>query len=149
MPIIGFAFDKILVENKTTEKGERANKVETHIIVNDIKEEKSGIDVKDKLVRLDFLFELVYTPKMADLVLGGHVDYVGSDKEIKKMLSDWKKDKQKMDFESVRGILNLVLVKSNIKALELSQEVGLPPHLPLPLMGKQEQAKKGPEQYIG
>lgn len=149
MPIIGFAFDKILVENKTVEKGEKANKVETHIVINDIKEEKAGIDSKDKLIRLDFLFELVYTPNVADMVLGGHVDYVGPEKEVKKMLSDWKKDKQKMDFESVRGILNLVLLKSNIKALSLSQEVALPPHLPLPLMGKQEKANKGPEQYIG
>ncbi|MFH0752841.1 MAG: hypothetical protein V1914_04585 [archaeon] len=148
MPIIGFAFDKILVENKITEKGENAQKVETHIVVSDIKEEKAGINTKDALLRLDFLFELVYDPKVADMLLGGHVDYVGPEKEVKKMLADWKKDKRNLDFESVRTILNLVLIKCNIKALELSQQVNLPPHLAMPLMGKQE-AKKGAEQYIG
>lgn len=58
MPIIGFAFDKILVENKITEKGENAQKVETHIVVSDIKEEKAGINTKDALLRLDFLLSL-------------------------------------------------------------------------------------------
>lgn len=82
------------------------------------------------------------------MLLGGHVDYVGPEKEVKKMLADWKKDKRNLDFESVRTILNLVLIKCNIKALELSQQVNLPPHLAMPLMGKQE-AKKGAEQYIG
>lgn len=149
MPIIGFNFDKILAENKSLERGEKANKVETHIIVNDIREEKAGIDTKDKLIRLEFLFELAYDPKIADILIGGHISYVGPEKEIKKMLSDWKKDKQKVDFESIRNILNLVLIKCNIKALELSQEVGLPPHMPMPLMTKQNPTKKGPEQYIG
>ena len=150
MPIIGFGFDKILAENKTSSANERAKKVETHIVINDIKEEKAGIKTKDKLIRLDFLFELAYDPKIADMLIGGHVDYVGPEKEVNKMLSDWKKDKKSMEFESVWNILNLVLIKCNIKALGLSQEINLPPHLPIPLMTKQGPAKKaGAEKYIG
>lgn len=148
MPIIGFAFDKILAENNAKAKGEKFNKVETHIVIDNIKEEKSGIEVKDKLIRLDFVFELAYEPKVADITLGGHVDYVGPAKEIKKLLVDWEKDRQNLEFDAVRNILNLVLVKSNIKALELSQEVGLPPHMPMPLMTKQPE-KKTAEKYIG
>lgn len=148
MPIIGFAFDKVLAENRAKAKGEKFNKVETHIVIDNISEEKASIEVKDKLIRLDFVFELAYDPKVADIVLGGHVDYVGPAKEIKKLLADWEKDRQNLEFDAVRNILNLVLVKSNIKALELSQEVGLPPHMPMPLMTKQPE-KKGAEKYIG
>jgi len=146
MPIIGFNFDKILVENKMLDR-ERANKVETHIVINDIKQEKTGVNVKEGVIRLDFLFELAYEPKVADMLLCGHVTYVGPEKEIKQMLADWKKNREKVDFDSIRSILNLVLVKCNIKALELSQEVNLPPHLPLPLMAKQP--KSDAEKYIG
>lgn len=149
MPIIGFGFDKILAENRTKGSSEKVSKVETHIVVEDIKEEKVGVSTKDKLIRLNFLFELIYEPKVADILLGGHVDYVGSEKEVKNVLATWKKDKKKLDFEEIRGILNLVLIKSNIKALELSQEIGLPPHLPMPLMNKQDKSSKGAEQYIG
>lgn len=147
MPIINFAFDKVLAENKST-KDKKVAKVETRVTVDDIKEEKAGIEVKDKLVRLDFMFELVYDPNVASIALGGHVDYVGPAKEVKKMLNDWTKDKQSMDFEIIKNILNLVLVRSNIKALELSQEIGLPPHMPMPLMTKQLD-KQDPQKYIG
>ncbi len=149
MPIIGFSFDKILVENKM-EKGKMPEKVETHIIINDIKQEDAGVNVKEGILRLSFLFELEYTPKVADMLLGGKVTYVGEDKETKKIFANWKKDQKNMDFNAIRPIINFVLVKCNIKALELSQEVNLPPHLPIPVVGPQSPAKKpGAEKYIG
>ena len=43
-------------------------------------------------------------------------------------------------------VLNFVLAKCNIKALALSQDVNLPPQIPLPkLTAKKQEA----EQYIG
>jgi len=148
MPIIGFNIDKILVENKTFEKGEKVNKVETHIVINDVRPEKTAVSVKEGVIRLDFLFELAYEPRIADMLIAGHVTYVDSEKEIKQILADWKKDRGSINLESIRSILNMVLIKCNIKALSLSQEVNLPPHLPLPLMFKQ-QPKNDAEKYIG
>ncbi len=149
MPVIGFNFDKILAENRTLDNKEKLKSVQTNIVINDIKQEKVGVSVKEGVARLEFLFELAYEPKIADITLEGHVIFVAPEKDIKKMISDWSNNKGKVDFESVKSIINLVLIKCNIKALSLSQEVNLAPHLPLPIMGSPSAKKDGADKYIG
>ena len=69
---------------------------------------------------------------------------------IKEIIAEWKKDK-KIKKELMGGILNTVLTKSNVQALIISQQVNLPPPIPLPkvnVSSKPEQEKKDKE-YIG
>ena len=51
--------------------------------------------------------------------------------KIKEYLSSWEKDKS-IPTDIMSQILNTILFKCNVKALNLSQEVNLPPHIQLP-----------------
>ena len=71
--------------------------------------------------------------------------FLDNTKNNKEILDKWKKDKE-LDQKLMMQVLNFILAKCNIKALSLSQEVNLPPQIPLPkLTAKKQQA----EQYIG
>ena len=54
-------------------------------------------------------------------------------KKIEDILKTWKKDKS-LHKDITQLIINAVLSRCNIKALELSQDVNLPPHIRLPLI---------------
>ena len=51
--------------------------------------------------------------------------------KVKEVLDGWKKDK-KLPKEIMTTILNSVLTKCNIQALILSEQINLPPPIPLP-----------------
>ena len=53
--------------------------------------------------------------------------------KTKLILDGWKKDKQ-LPKDLAPKILNTILAKCNIKALNLTQEVNLPPHIRLPIL---------------
>jgi len=63
-------------------------------------------------------------------------------------MAEWKKSKK---FETGVGkvIVNNVLMRCQIKALGLSQDAGLPPHIRLPLIATAPKAKKKADSYIG
>ena len=60
-------------------------------------------------------------------------------KKIKELLDGWKKGK-KLPKEIMPSILNTVMNKANIQALILSEQINLPPPIPLPKL-KQEEKK--------
>ena len=54
-----------------------------------------------------------------------------SSKKVSEVMDRWKKEK-KLDQELMTKILNSVLMKCNVQALILSQDLNLPPPIPLP-----------------
>ncbi|MFH1637713.1 MAG: hypothetical protein ABIB71_04795 [Candidatus Woesearchaeota archaeon] len=138
MPIIGINFDKLYVEKKGEIKPPLS--INTNVNVTEMKKEDLSFSSKDsQVLRLDFEFKLEYKPDVAAMSIGGHIHFLENNKDIDSMLKEWKKEK-KLKKEFAREILNSVLIKSNIKALLLSQEVNLPPHIRLPVL--QEASKK-------
>jgi len=67
--------------------------------------------------------------------------YVEEPKKAKEILSGWKKDK-KLDKELMATLLNTLLVKCNVQALILSQQINLPPPIPLPKVQMAAQESK-------
>jgi hypothetical protein len=63
-------------------------------------------------------------------------------------MDTWTKTK-KLDKELMTLITNFILIKCNIKALELSQQVNLPPHIRLPLVELSSPTKGEKGDYIG
>ena len=82
-------------------------------------------------MKFTFEFTSKYEPKLGTILLGGDVLFLTDSKKSKEILDGWKKDK-KVPKEIMAGILNTVLARCNIQALILSQEVNLPPPIPLP-----------------
>lgn len=140
MAITGIIFDKFLVEK--LKDIEAPLKINSNISVTDVKKEKSS-DKGNAVLRFDFVFGLDYTPKQAVVELKGHILITEKEKDIERIYSDWKKTK-KVDPSLMERVMNAVLFRSNIKALLLSQEIGLPPHIPMPTL-----AAKGKANYMG
>ncbi|MFH1455856.1 MAG: hypothetical protein ABIF40_02815 [archaeon] len=134
MPIVGFNFDKIDAEKKRPV--EPPVNVNTGVVVKDMKEEKLPVGKSETVLRVDFEFTVKYEPGIADILLGGHLLYLDESKKAKDILNTWKKDK-KLGHDVMQVIMNTILIKSNVKALMISQELNLPPHVKLPTIQSQ------------
>ncbi len=146
MPIVGFNFNKVHVEKKEKADNQPTNiQIKNDVLITNVQEEKlpTGKAKSDGL-KFDFKFSLKYEPEVGEVELIGFIYYLDEPEVIKDIFKSWKKDK-KIPQNITSALVNAVLVKGTIKALSLSQEVNLPPHLPLPTVNP----KSSPESYIG
>lgn len=140
MAITGIIFDKFLVEK--LKDIEAPLKINSSVSVPGVSKEKSP-EKGNAVLRFDFVFGLDYSPKQAVIELKGHILFTDKEKEVERIYSGWKKTK-KIEASLMERVMNAVLFRCNIKALLLSQEIGLPPHIPMPTL-----AAKGKANYMG
>jgi hypothetical protein len=129
MPIAGFNFEKIQAERSKDIKG-KVN-IKQDLTIKKVIEEKVPLSKSGEAIKFYFEFKINYEEKIGSIILTGNVLYFDEPKKIKEIISSWNKNK-KVPPEITTPVLNTVLFKCNIKALELSQDVNLPPHIPLP-----------------
>ena len=142
MTIVGFDFTRIDAEKKGFVKG-KIN-INNNVTIKNVEEQNLNLG-KEKQNALKFVFEFIakYDPSIGSIKLEGNVIYMAEQKKIKEILDGWKKDK-KLPKDISTGILNTVLTRCNIQSLILSQNINLPPPIPLPKVQAGEE--KG---YIG
>ncbi len=129
MRIAGFNFKKISVE-RLNEKVENI-KINTKIDIPNIELLKSEfVRVKDELLKVDFEYVVSYDPDFAKVELIGNVIIALDTENAKEIVKKWK-DKEMSD-DLRLNLFNAILRKSNIKALELEDEMNLPLHIPFP-----------------
>ncbi|HLD13060.1 MAG TPA: hypothetical protein VJB87_05745 [Candidatus Nanoarchaeia archaeon] len=141
--IIGFAFSTVSVERKNPLKGKV--EVKYHLSIEDVLEESMPLAAGQMALRLPFKFSASYDPKIGSVELLGNVVYLTDDKTAKSLMDNWKKKKKLGDEKVAAVIFNNVLTRCNVRALSLAQEVGLPPHFPLPHVAPKDNVKE----YIG
>lgn len=124
------------------DKGDKSKEIENLREDEDLMKKESV--KKGGGIELSFRFSLDYKPNQAILEILGRVGIIGDALDIEKIYNNWEKNK-KIDMELTRQTLNTILLKANIKALQLCSEVGLPPHVYLPLIEK----VKVKSNYIG
>lgn len=130
MTVVGFNFNKIEVEKKEGVGG-KIN-ISNNVSIKDVVDTSLSLGTeKQKAIKFMFEFTSTYEPKLGKILLGGEVLFLDEASKIKKIMDEWKKDK-KVEKGLMASILNTVLVKCNIQALILSQEVNLPSPIPLP-----------------
>ncbi|MBI2106051.1 hypothetical protein HYT56_04410 [Candidatus Woesearchaeota archaeon] len=144
MPIVGFNLEKTQAErSKKLQKGMKA----THnITITSINNEDIEMGKNSKKLGLKFSFEfnVDYQPEVGKILIGGSVLYLDDEKTVKEILNGWKKNRH-VNPEIAAQILNTAIVRCTIKALNMAQEVNLPPHMPIPTV-----TPRGKEQdYIG
>lgn len=139
---MGFNFTKIIAERKSFTKGKI--EVKSNIKIDDVKEEKLTLAKEETGLRFEFSFILSYEPKIGEISFTGNVLYSDNVEKIKKILKGWKKNK-KIPPEINAPLINTILHRCNLKALELSQEVNLPPQIQMPRLRPQSSAGT----YIG
>lgn len=131
---MGFNFTKIIAERKSFTRGKI--EVKSNIKIDNVKEEKLPLAKEETGLRFDFSFTLTYEPKIGEISFTGNVLYVDNAEKTKKILKGWKKNK-KVPPELNAPIINTILYRCNLKALELSQEVNLPPQIQMPRLRPQ------------
>ncbi len=141
--IVGFGFTKLSAEKNEAAKGKID--INNNVSIKNVEESDLSLG-KEKQNALKFIFEFTskYEPDVGTILFEGEVLYLEDPKKVKEILNSWKKDK-KIDKELMAGVLNTVLTKCNVQALILSQEVNLPPPIPMPKV----QIANPEKEYIG
>ncbi|MFH1431496.1 MAG: hypothetical protein ABIG37_03460 [Nanoarchaeota archaeon] len=135
MKLAAFNFKKISAE-KLSEQVEKID-VKAQIDITEIIPVKGGmIKSEEDLLAINFEYTLDYNPSFAKIEFIGVFVVTTNSKESKNILKEWKDKKIPADFK--KGIYNIILRKSNIKALSLEDEMGLPLHIQLPFFKKEE-----------
>ena len=132
MKIVGFNYTRILAEKESSATG----KVNISMSLDVASIEKQKLPSVGDVLKADFDFSIKYE-KIAKLDFKGSIYFTAEEDKVKEVMKKWK-DKKIPDDIRV-PLYNLILTKSNIKALELEDEFGLPTHIPLPKLSKQQQ----------
>lgn len=143
MPIVGFNIEKLYVEKKKPIEGNV--RIKNDMTIKEIvKDDKSSSTEKEGILKFIFEFSTEYQEGIGNIEIGGYVLYLDDKKKIKEILERWNKEKS-METDLLTRILNIILMKCNIKALELSQEMNLPPNIKIPTVSP----KSNVNDYIG
>lgn len=142
--IVGFGFTKLSAEKREGAKGKID--INNNVSIKNVEEADLSLG-KEKQNVIKFVFEFTskYEPAVGTILFEGELLFLEEPKKAKEILNSWKKDK-KLPKELMAGLLNTILTKCNVQALILSQEVNLPPPIPMPKV----QVAAAPEKsYIG
>lgn len=146
MTIVGFNYDKLNVERKEEEAKKGSDiRVTYNVSIKDMQDYELKLQDKQKALKFVFAFSIKYTPEIGTLDMGGSIIYTEDKDKIKEIKKHWE-DKKDVPDDLKSQLINVVFRRSNIKALLLSQEVNLPPHIPMP---KIVPPTVNPQDYIG
>ena len=139
MTIVGFNFTSLNAEKKDAIKGKIS--INNNVVIKDVEEKDLSLGMS-KQQSLRFIFEFIskYDPNVGSITLTGDVLFIEEAKKIKEIIAGWKKNK-KLPKEVTSKVLNTVLGKCNVQALILSEQINLPPPIPLPRVQVRETEK--------
>jgi len=139
MRLVGFDFKKISIE-RFKDQAENL-KFNTKIDVSAIDTIKSDIfRSKEELLKVDFIYSVLYEPEFAKIELTGNIILAVEPRIAREVLRGWKDKQTSEEFRIF--MFNIILRKANIKALQLEDELGLPLHIPLPTLSKENMQEK-------
>jgi len=135
MPILGITLNRI--EGKRNENKIGAVKVNNNTQILDVKErELFGLNKKGLAVEFDFKTEYTLDGKEIGFIsMGGEV-LIHDDRQDE-ILKYWKEHQELKDEWNV-SILNVILRRCFIKALQMCEDLQLPPPVGLPFAEKQK-----------
>jgi hypothetical protein len=128
MKIIDLIFSKISSEVLKSNKEIKSNlNIKADLKTKDLEKIDIEGQKEKKILKLPFVFNVSYEPSFASINIEGNV-VIGADKEeAEDIVKEWKKSK-KVGF----NIINYLLSKCNVKALQLEDDLKLPYHISLP-----------------
>jgi len=139
MRLVGFDFKKISIERFKDQVEDL--KFNTKVDISSIDIIKSDIfRSKEELLKIEFIYSVIYEPEFAKIELTGSIILAVEPRIAREVLRGWKDKQTSEEFRIF--MFNIILRKSNIKALQLEDELGLPLHIPLPSLSKENIAEK-------
>jgi hypothetical protein len=138
MKLIGFNLTKMNLEKKSDNF--KGMKINSGIDILEIKEVNSPIfNSQDKILLIRFNQYVNYDQDIANLSFYGNLIISTGQGQVKEILNKWEDKKLPEDFKLI--IFNLIFKKITLKALQMEEELNLPPHIPFPSF-KQSEKKK-------
>ena len=141
MRIVGFNYTKILAEKEAPPIGKL--NISMSLDIDSI--EKQKLPAIGAVLKADFNFSIKYE-KIAKLDFKGSIYFTAEEEKVREIMKKWK-DKKVPDDIRV-PLYNLILTKSNIKALELEDEFGLPTHIPFPKIERPSTQQQQEKSYV-
>jgi hypothetical protein len=139
MKIIGFDFTKMLAEK--TGKSFSNLKIGNQINIKDIIELKEEvIKNKESVLDVSFIYDVIYEEDVGKISFEGRMLVVVDLKDAKEILKEWK-DKKLQELFRI-PLFNAILRKVGLKALQLEEELNLPPHFNLPFLDPKNEIHK-------
>jgi len=129
MVIAGINLTKINVERTGQIKGKID--VNSKVVINKVTNAEIGIALKDRGIQVSFTFSSIYSPQVGKIEIEGNVLVLESEENAKKIIETWEKTK-KLPPVLMQHVYASILRKCNIKALTMSEDVGLPSPIRLP-----------------
>lgn len=124
--LLGFNYTKISAQRYPDFKG----KLEINPNINIASIEKHDLNlIKQDALKIVFSFNIQYKD-LADINLDGEIILKTDSKTLKETLNGWKN--KSLDPEIQSMILNLIMQKASIRAIELEEEMNLPIHIKIP-----------------
>ena len=143
MRALGFNYSKISVEKvpNPAPNSQEGLKINTNIEVTEISQVKADvIKTKDEFLGVRFVYSINYDPDYAKIEFSGDILIELDPKLLKDVLKEWKDKKMPEEFRVF--VFNVIMRKSNVKALEIEDEMSLPFHIPMPFVTKESVSKK-------
>lgn len=133
MRVLGF--NQVKISGEKTGKSPENIKVNSSIDISEISQIATDvINSKEALLSVIYLVTFDYTPDYAKIELKGSFVVEMEKSKAEKILGEWKN--KKLDEEVHLSLTNLILRRAHVKALQLEEELGIPFHFKLPLIGK-------------
>lgn len=139
MPVIGIIFSKLEAE-RTMSLSEPVPPIKSiqynNRLVSLEKKSFNQMNVKADVITLSFDFMVIYTPPIASITIRGEILFLPANQdELNKILSTWKRER-KIPNEIAPQIIGAVVTRGIQKATVLSDQIGVPPPIPPPPIGK-------------
>lgn len=128
MAMVGFSFTKISAERKNA--GGHSVNIESNAGVSGVTE-MPVIDPKKSVLKFDFTFNVKYEPDAGYITLGGEIVQIYDKDFGSRILEQWNKDKKILP-EVMKDVFNTILSRSNVEAMIISRDMGLPSPIQLP-----------------
>jgi hypothetical protein len=138
MSIVKINLHKVHASRDLNSKGGQI-KINNNVSVKDLEDMDFAVEGK-KGLKFTFGFHCAYEPNLGKIEVEGQVLYVGDDKKVEEIKTNWTKEKR-LPMDVMQEVMNAALHKGNIQAIKISEDVNLPSPLPLPKV-KAEEAKK-------
>lgn len=131
MSVIGFNINSI--NAKLGENADRKGDISVNSApaIIDIEKRDMGLPWIGEVLAIGFRFETKYDPKIGEIAMEGEVLYHSTDQ--KDILARWKKEK-KLDDKMAVEVLNAIFRHCLIRALDVSNELRLPPPISFPVV---------------
>lgn len=129
MKIISFNFTKMNIEKRSASLDNL--KIESRVNLSSIEEAKiENTKTPEGFLTVKWKYSINYSPNIANIDFEGVILISLDKKEASEVLEQWKLKKLNDDFNI--KILNAIVKKSSIKAIQLEEDFGLPIHFKLP-----------------